>query len=215
MKASFANSTDSVDAVTFTPEMYSISIRRENVDGDLYYVGRVTEFPDVAVFEDSADEAYRSTVSALGDLMIHLREQGIAVPVPLEENNEFSGRVTFRMPKTLHRRVDTCAKREGVSINTLLVAAAENYIVGAAFGEIKFDPVQCRHVGTSFAASNVLTELNNVVVTINGTAARAYLSGSHSSEGWKASAVTASASHLDEWMTDDPLQRHFFPLFTR
>jgi HicB family len=69
----------------------------------------------------------------LTDLIEHLREIGKEIPAPQVVPEEFSGRVTFRMPRSLHARVDTRAQVEGVSINTWLVAAAENYLsIGVA-----------------------------------------------------------------------------------
>jgi len=115
-------------SVAFSPEQYTISIRKEKIEGDTYVVGRVTEFPDAVVYEESGPAAYEAIVAVLADLIEHLREIGKEVPAPQVIPEEFSGRVTFRMPRSLHARVDARAQLEGVSINTWLVAAAENYL---------------------------------------------------------------------------------------
>jgi antitoxin HicB len=46
-------------------------------------------------------------------------EQGDVVPEPLSEE-DFSGNVLVRMPKTIHRNLRREAEREGVSLNQLI-----------------------------------------------------------------------------------------------
>lgn len=129
MKPSFASSTpEKDDGASFSPEQYTISIRKEVMEGEVYFVGRVAEFPDVATYDPSPQEAYNAVISVISGLTAQLREIGKEIPLPQVVPEEFSGRVTFRMPRSLHARVDARAQLEGVSINTWLVAAAENYL---------------------------------------------------------------------------------------
>lgn len=61
------------------------------------------------------DDAKRAWLSAV-------LESGRSVPLPLGENDEYSGRVTLRIPKTLHRDLARTAEKEQTSLNQLLVS---------------------------------------------------------------------------------------------
>ena len=69
---------------------------------------------------ENGKDAFRSWVSARID-------QGKPIPEPKIRPSEFitseaSGRLLTRLPKSLHARLIERAKREGVSINSLLLA---------------------------------------------------------------------------------------------
>jgi antitoxin HicB len=48
-------------------------------------------------------------------------EDGLDIPLPRDER-EYSGNVYIRAPKSLHRRLDQMAVREGVSLNQFVVS---------------------------------------------------------------------------------------------
>jgi antitoxin HicB len=48
-------------------------------------------------------------------------EDGLDIPLPRGER-EYSGKFNVRFPKSLHRRLDQMADREGVSLNQFLVS---------------------------------------------------------------------------------------------
>lgn len=117
--------------MTFEPDYYSISIRKELHDGEQYYVGRVAEFPNIGVFESSPSEAYSLVVDAISTLHDIALKSGQDMPVPFPApQDEFSGRVTLRLPRTLHAKVSAYANYEDCSVNTFLVS-----IISAAVGE--------------------------------------------------------------------------------
>lgn len=52
-------------------------------------------------------------------------ERGRDVPLPREyQVEEYSGKFTFRMPKSLHRKLSELAKKEGVSLNQMVLSLA-------------------------------------------------------------------------------------------
>jgi len=59
-----------------------------------------------------------------------LRENKMSIPVPkrMLEASELSGRLTFRMSKTLHKKVLDRSKIEGVSANQIIYEAVTSYI---------------------------------------------------------------------------------------
>jgi predicted RNase H-like HicB family nuclease len=120
--------------MSFDPETYTITIRKENVDGDIYFVGRVAEFSNISAFEDTFEDARSSVIDAINTLKMIADQDGVAVPGPTPSSEiEYSGRVTLRLPKTLHARLDHLAKAEDVSLNQIMITGLATY-VGEADG---------------------------------------------------------------------------------
>jgi predicted HicB family RNase H-like nuclease len=118
--------------MNFDPEAYTLTIRKENVDGDILFVGRVAELQDVIAYEESYEEAHSILLDAISSLKEIADEQNRTFPAPFETEDEYSGRVTLRIPKTLHKSASLMADREGVSLNQFL-----NAVVAEAVGERK------------------------------------------------------------------------------
>lgn len=115
--------------MTFDPESYTISIRKENHDGEMFYVGRVAEFPNISSFEDNFEEARTLVIDAIQTLKKIADETQADFPVPYPvPSEEFSGRVTLRLPKTLHAKVSRKAAQEETSVNQFLVTAIATYV---------------------------------------------------------------------------------------
>lgn len=102
---------------------YGIEIRRTTIDGELYFEATVSELPDVRAFGSNFQEAYESAISAITALEQLAREKGRDFPLPRMRDEEASGRVTLRLPKSLHARVIRAASDDGVSLNTFLCSA--------------------------------------------------------------------------------------------
>lgn len=103
------------------PQHYNINLRRITVDGEALYEARVREFPDATEFADTAQEAYELALDTIEVSLEVLQEQGKSAPMPMDFEEEYSGRVTLRVPKSLHRRLAEQADHEGVSLNQYLV----------------------------------------------------------------------------------------------
>lgn len=112
----------------FDPDIYTITIRKEDVDGDVLYVGRVAEFPNLCAYENSYDEALSVIRDAINTVKDLSGEAGDEMPAPIRVADAvFSGRVTLRLPRSLHAHVDRLASEDGVSLNQYLVAAIANH----------------------------------------------------------------------------------------
>jgi hypothetical protein len=107
------------------PKRYSICIRLETEDGTDSYVGTVAELPDVLVCEDSYEEAYSAVLGVVSDLQDIAAESGRPFPVPVSKSleAEYSGRVTLRLGKSLHRDISLMADADGVSLNSWICEA--------------------------------------------------------------------------------------------
>jgi hypothetical protein len=102
-------------------DRYAITVRRVEVDGELLYRGTVREFPDVAVYENSREEAFGGVLSVIDALRELAEEDGRPFPTPIEDEEQFTGRITLRMPPTLHKKLAEFADAEDASLNQYIV----------------------------------------------------------------------------------------------
>ncbi|MNU99036.1 HicB family protein [compost metagenome] len=108
----------------FNPEEYTVSVRRETIDGDIYYVARVKELPDVKEYSESLEHALalaHETIKVTQEMFL---DDGMDFPAPeeIDASMGMTGRLTLRMPKSLHYQVVEKAEQEGVSLNQYVVS---------------------------------------------------------------------------------------------
>ncbi len=100
---------------------YNITVRRDVFDGEMLFEARVKELPDVAEYGDTYEEAYSLAVETIELAGAMMAEQGKEMPAPYAPSPDYSGRVTLRVPRTLHRAIAEAAEDEGVSLNQHIV----------------------------------------------------------------------------------------------
>jgi len=127
------------------PHAYNITVRRSNFEGEVCFEARVKEFPDLAEYGDNFEEAYGLAIDAIETIGVVFIEKGKAVPVPQDIPDDFSGRVTLRLPKSLHRNIAIAAEEEGVSLNQHMVNVL-SYYSGYVAGHSNTDEVSWRAI---------------------------------------------------------------------
>jgi predicted HicB family RNase H-like nuclease len=105
-----------IDAKTYT-----VTVQFGNYDGDDCFEARVREFPEIREYADTFEEAYQLAVDTIGIICEHTLEKGLKCPAPLVPNDEYSGRVTLRLPISLHQKLAADADLEGISLNQQIV----------------------------------------------------------------------------------------------
>ncbi len=149
--------------MNFDPESYTITIRKEECYGEILYVGRVAEFPNINTFEETFEEARALILDAIQTLKKIADETQANFPFPYPApSDEFSGRVTLRLPRSLHAKVSRIASQDDVSVNQFLVTAIASY-VGEADGISRV--VSAAVALFEQVASNAMTTVVTNVVT--------------------------------------------------
>lgn len=105
------------------PEEYGVSVRLIQEDGMDLYEARVAELPDVRTYGETFGEAYSGALEVIRTTQEIFAEKGRAFPALERPEDEFSGRVTLRMSKSLHRCAHENAATDGVSLNQWLIEA--------------------------------------------------------------------------------------------
>lgn len=104
------------------PSDYSITVRRFFEEGSHVFRATVRELPHVHGVGDTYSEAYEMALEAIDGLKTMAAEDGAPFPEPAQEGMvDWSGRVTLRLPKSLHRLASEVAEDEAVSLNQFLV----------------------------------------------------------------------------------------------
>jgi predicted HicB family RNase H-like nuclease len=150
--------------MSFDPNAYNITVRRTSTADGSVFVARVLELPDVRGFGESASEAYDRAVEAVEALYDSAAEDHEEFPTPIEPEDEYSGRVTLRMPKTLHRDIAVQAEREDVSINSYIVTALAK-------------TVTMQHAMTQVAAVQLPAVYRSASSTVEGAMVGGYYGG--------------------------------------
>lgn len=100
--------------------LYPVQVRRLSDEDGGGWLAEIPDFPGCMSDGDNPQAAIDSVLAAALDWIDAWEGMGRTVPVPMSE--EFSGQTRVRVPKTLHRKLAMEAKREGVSLNTLMVS---------------------------------------------------------------------------------------------
>lgn len=152
----------------FDPESYTITIRKEEDDGEILYVGRVAEFPNISVFEETFEVARALVIDSIQTLKKIADETQVDFPLPYPApSDEFSGRVTFRLSKSLHAKVSRLAAQEDISVNQYLVTAVASY-VGETDGILRV-VTEAAHLLGNIVTNSVANVVTNAVTAWKST----------------------------------------------
>ena len=124
------------------PEEYGIEVRFVQHENESNFVAKVAEFPDMEIYGDTAPEA----------------EDGGRLPEVLKDE-PVSGRITFRMSKTMHRLLQRQASLDAVSINQWIVEA-----VSERLGRKKAEAPRAQWATTTQARPHTVASTTNAIV---------------------------------------------------
>jgi antitoxin HicB len=85
------------------------------------YFVQIEDLPGCYSQGETVEEAMEMIEEARQLWLESAYEDGLDIPLPRGER-EYSGKFNVRLPKSLHRRLDQMADREGVSLNQFLVS---------------------------------------------------------------------------------------------
>lgn len=91
-----------------------------NDDGT--FSAEILEFSGCFADGNTANEAMENLAKAAKSWIEACLEQGLEIPKPFM-NQDFSGKVALRLPRSLHRQAVRFAERDGISLNQFLVSA--------------------------------------------------------------------------------------------
>jgi predicted HicB family RNase H-like nuclease len=102
---------------------YAATVRKSEITDEPWYIAESREFAQSVVGEGATpEEALKVFYDEVADALSDLHEAGRAVPEPepFPEWISYSGKMTLRTSKSLHRKLNLLAEDEGVSLNHLV-----------------------------------------------------------------------------------------------
>ena len=113
---------------------YRINLRPLSEEEGGGWLAEVAELPGCMSDGATPEEALRNLEGAKEAWIAVSIEKGYVIPVPVAEvEPEYNGRITVRLPKTLHRKIAEAAKNDGMSLNSyLLYLVSENHASSVA-----------------------------------------------------------------------------------
>lgn len=106
------------------PHRYTIEIR-ENEDGSFF--ARIPDLPGCRTEAEMGTDVLEAIEDAKRVWIETAVEDGAPIPPP-RDAEDYSGRFVARVPHSMHADLVAAARREGVSLNTLVVAALGRYL---------------------------------------------------------------------------------------
>lgn len=80
------------------------------------YAAGYPELPGCLTVGDTREEALSNADDAKRAWIMAALEEGTDIPEPVSVE-KYSGQFKLRIPKSLHKKLGDCAKREGISMN--------------------------------------------------------------------------------------------------
>ncbi|ASS66360.1 MULTISPECIES: type II toxin-antitoxin system HicB family antitoxin [unclassified Paenibacillus] len=97
---------------------YTFQVRLEPDENEPYYYANVKELDGCHTTAATWAEAYEELQTVLKDHIEIKLEYGDPIPEP---QDDFSGKILLRLPKSLHRELISRANQEGTSLNQYLL----------------------------------------------------------------------------------------------
>lgn len=120
-------------------EMYKANVKLEVYgENDYEYVASFELFPNLIGCGDTQIEALNEALDNLDVYLDYCDEEGISYPSPEEKTifDSLSGKITIRMPKTLHRDLIEYAEKDGMSLNSLVCDSIRLYLTNESIKSI-------------------------------------------------------------------------------
>lgn len=113
---------------------YRINLRPLSDDDGGGWLAEAVELPGCMSDGETPTEAIRNLEEAKEAWITASIEKGYSMPIPsIDQEPEYNGRITMRLPKSLHRKIAETAKNEGMSLNSYLIyLISENHSAAVA-----------------------------------------------------------------------------------
>ncbi|GKQ42926.1 hypothetical protein RD055328_08490 [Companilactobacillus sp. RD055328] len=113
---------------------YSVDVLED--EGEEYIKAYIPDLPGLVVYVDDDSEIRSELEEAKKAWFLGRIRSGKSIPLP-KIKKEKSGRVTLRMPKTMHAQLDYLAEEDGVSLNDYIVRTIDKGLQNSSTYEVK------------------------------------------------------------------------------
>lgn len=107
---------------------YRVMLYRAETEEGEEWVARIPEVNNVGGGGATVQEAVQDVFENLEYELEYLKGKGQSIPKEYDEN--YSGKLSLRLPKSLHRRISELATAEGVSLNQFIISQLSQSVGG-------------------------------------------------------------------------------------
>jgi len=184
---------------------YARVITPDNAGG---YAAQVLEFPGCFSDGDTPEEAYRNLEEAAENWVEAALAQRMAIPEPFATQG-YSGTVSLRLPKSIHKRAAEYAHKDGVSLNQFLLSAiaarvgAEDFLAAMALRlDDRLDLLGGAYSGVTMRLQlNVTAQLTTPATTRTPISIAAMAMEGATSPSQERAMLTAGTTPTIEWFS--------------
>lgn len=101
---------------------YPIKLRALSAEDGGGWLAEIPDLPGCMSDGETKEEALHNLDDAKETWIRTAVKRGLGVPSPSETEETYSGRLTLRLPRTLHRRLAELAEAEGSSLNQFILS---------------------------------------------------------------------------------------------
>ena len=112
-------------------------VPKKDISGKVYWTASFPAIDGCIGGGNSAEEAINEAEENLEVFLAYLLEQGRDIPTEYSEN-QYSGKIALRVPKSIHQQLIKKAGEESVSLNMIINSAISHYL-GLREYEFKLD----------------------------------------------------------------------------
>lgn len=105
-----------------SPQASDYAMRVFWYEADREYVATFEAFPGISCLAPDPRQAASEALDLLDEVITDMIADGEPLPPP-DKVTFPSGRITLRLPRSLHRTLTHLAEQEGVSLNTLILTS--------------------------------------------------------------------------------------------
>lgn len=110
---------------------YTIILEQVETDSGVKWMAKIPSLHGVTGGGSTQEEALAVLNVEMKEMLSFLEDEGEEIPEPdyLRSKKGYSGRITYRPGKQLHAELDSYAKENEISINSVISNAVSRYIV--------------------------------------------------------------------------------------
>lgn len=130
------------------------------------FSAEVLEFPGCFAQGNSPNEAFNNLEEAAKSWIQASLDQGLHIPSPALNQN-YSGKISLRIPRSLHKKAAQFAERDATSLNQFLISAIASKIGAEEFNSYLFDKIERLVTHTVGNAFFLQTNVHNNFLELN------------------------------------------------
>ncbi len=106
----------------YVKQSYPIVLRRLAVEEGGGWLAEIPDLSGCMSDGETIPEAIENLEQAKRLWIATALKRGLSIPVPRIEDDEYSGRLTLRIPKSMHRKLSELSRKEDTSLNQLILS---------------------------------------------------------------------------------------------